>query len=278
MITGLKYVNSAGAEFDFDRAGVHPVPSGIWDWEVSALELNGELAYLSRSPRDLSFDVTFAQGVPPQAAMDDLYSVCAVDVAGNSTGALMMGEWSIPAVLTKSEKTGWWRPNGPVSYALTFRCPRPWWTRSIVYQFFAVSEQGTALDYPHDYPFDYGGQGQAGFVSSDTPYPCDFVLRVYGPATNPYVVIGGNRYEVDVTVPAGGLLVVDSEAPTVELIQPGGAHSNVFDDTPDLGADDGAYIFAPIQPGDQQVSWDGTFGFDLVISERRDERTWSAQS
>ena len=278
MMTGLMYTNSKGQEFDFDESGISATPSTVFDWEYSALELNGELSYLSRQPRDIEVEVSLMRPASQYGQMERLYSVCAVDVAAAVTGTLSMGEWSTPAVLIASEKNRWWMDRGPVSYVLTFHCPRPWWFRAVEHQFFAVFEQGTALDYPHDYEYDYGGQGQAGFVTVDSPYESDFILRIYGPATNPYVVIGGNRYEVDVTVPDGGLLVIDSEAATVELKAPGGSLSNAFDSAPDLGRDSGAYIFAPIGPGDQEVSWDGTFGFDLVVKERRDERIWSELS
>lgn len=276
MTTGMRYVSSSGATFDFDRAGVYPVPSEAWDWAAEAYELNGELSLVTRGPRDLSVPVTIAQVADPRPIMEELYSVAAADLAASAEGRLYMGEWYLPATLVGSEKRGWWRDAGPVSYDLTFHSPRPWWVRETTHSFYPVAVAGSALDYPHDYPYDYGGQGQAGFVSTQAPYPCDFVLRVYGPATNPYVIVGDNRYEVDVTVPDGGLLVIDSEAATVTLMTAAGAQSNAFPDTPDYGRSSGSYVFEPIRPGDQQVSWDGTFGFDLVLKERRDERAWTA--
>jgi hypothetical protein len=276
MITGLRYVNSKGDAFDFDAAGVHPVPDTVWDWEASVLELNGETAAYTRSARTVSVPVTLTFQAPPYQAMDALYDVAAYDLANDATGQLVMGDWSMPAALVKSEKARWWRSDGPVAMTLSFRSPRPFWTREAKQSFFPVAEAGSALDYPHDFPFDYGGQGQAGFVSNASPYPADFVLTIYGPATNPYVIIGGNRYEASVDVPSGGLLVIDSEAGTVTLSDSYGAQTNAFGDTPDSGRGSGDYIFEPIPSGDQQVSWDGTFGFDLAVKVRRDERVWIA--
>lgn len=278
MTTGMRYVSAAGAVFDFDRRGVYPVPHEAFDWEATATELNGELAFVTREPRDLEVPVTVAQVADPRPIMDELYETCASDLAADTTGRLYVGDWWMPAVLVSSAKSLWWRGRAPVTYELTFHSPRPWWVRERTYQFFPVAEVGSALDYPHDYPFDYGGIGQADFVTSGSPYASDFVLRVYGPATNPYVMVGGNRYEVDVTVPDGGLLVVDSAAATVTLSDAQGVSANSFGDTPDSGAGSGSYIFEPIRPGDQQVSWDGTFGFDLIVMERRDERKWAPSS
>lgn len=275
MITGLRYTNSAGKVFDFDQQGVHPRFQEAFDWEADVLELNGNVAAYTRDAREIEVGCTFTRFINRAQVMDALYNIAAYDLANNTNGQLSVGDWSIPCALTKSSKSYWWRGSSPVDYALTFRSAQPFWTRTLTYQFFPVAEAGSALDYEHDYPFDYGGNGQTGEVSSGSVYPSDFLLRIYGPATNPYVIIGDNRYEVDITVPDGGLLVIDSAAGIVELTTVVGLKSNEFDNTPDASSGSGEYIFEQIPTGLLPVSWDGTFGFDLLIYERRDERVWS---
>ena len=275
MITGLRYTNSAGSAFDFDAAGIHPAPSSIWDWEYEANELNGNIASYSRGSSDIDIPVAFASNAVPREAMDTLYAVCAYDLARDATGTLAMGEWSMPAALVKSVKEGWWRPDGPVVYTLTFHSPEPWWTRAVAHQFARFDGETGGLDYPHDYGFDYGVSGGADVVSVGGAYPADFLLRVYGPASDPNVIVGGNSYYVQVEVPAGGLLEVDSRAGTVVLKDAQGNSTNAFPDAPDEGAGSGRYILQQMEPGELGVTWDGTFGFDLTVYERQDERTWS---
>lgn len=275
MITGLKYTNSAGKIFDFDQQGVHPRFETVFDWEVDTLQLNGELAAYSREPRDLEVALTIVGRIDKSQVMNTLYSALAYDLANQTFGYLSVGDWSIPCALIKSSKTLWWREKQPTDYSLTFRSFYPFWTKTVTYQFFKVSEIGSALDYEHDFAFDYGGSGQSSIVTVDSVFESDFFLRIYGPATNPYVIIAGNRYEVDVSVPEGSLLEVDSAAGTVTLISDTGVRSNVFGSTPDAYSGSGEWIFQPIPPGTSSLAWDGTFGFDLLIYERSDERKWN---
>lgn len=274
MITGLKYTNSNGATFDFDDSGVYPVPSSVWDWEYEANELNGNIASYSRGSSNIEIPVSISSLVDVRAVMDALYSVAAYDLARDATGTLSMGEWSMPAALVKSAKTGWWRPGGPTRYTLTFHSPSPWWKRPVNHQFARFDDETGGLDYPHDYSFDYGVTGGYDFVVVGGSYAADFLLRIYGPASDPNVIIGGNSYMVNVEVPAGGLLEVDSRAGTVLLKDAQGNATNAFPYAPDDGAGSGRYILQQMEPGYHPVTWDGTFGFDLIVYERRDERLW----
>lgn len=274
MITGLKYTNSNGATFDFDDSGVYPVPSSVWDWEYEANELNGNIASYSRGSSNIEIPVSISSLVDVRAVMDALYSVAAYDLARDEAGTLSMGEWSMPAALIKSEKVGWWRRNGPVEYSLTFHSPSPWWTRPVTHQFARFDDETGGLDYPHDYSFDYGVTGGYDFVAVGGSYAADFLLRIYGPASDPNVIIGGNSYMVNVEVPAGGLLEIDSRAGTVLLKDAQGNATNAFPYAPDDGAGSGRYILQQMEPGYHPVTWDGTFGFDLIVYERRDERLW----
>ena len=274
MKTGMVYTNSSGDSFDFDQSGVYPVPHEAWDWEYGVETLNGEFASYYRGQRDLVIPVTFT-GTNFRQAMESLYDVVSRDIADGAAGTLSIGEWSMPAVMTKSVKSLWWKENGPSFYDLTFSSPRPWWTRPSEFQFFAVDQSPEGLDYPHDFAFDYGSSGQASFIAVGGAYPADFLLRVYGPAVNPYVLIAGNRYEVDVSVPDGGLLEIDSSAGTVTLKTAQGTASNAFGATPDAAPGSGEYVFERIPVGNASLSWSGAFGFDLVVYERRDERAWT---
>lgn len=272
--TGLKYTNGRGNVFDFDARGVYARPDPIMDWEYEANELNGDVASYSRGSADIVFECDMTDAELLRKQMDELYSVVAYDLARDTTGTLSMGEWSMPAALVKSAKTGWWRPGGPTRYTLTFHSPSPWWTRPVTNQFARFDDETGGLDYPHDYSFDYGVTGGYDFVVVGGSYAADFLLRIYGPASDPNIIIGGNSYMVNVEVPAGGLLEIDSRAGTVLLKDAQGNATNAFPYAPDDGAGSGRYILQQMEPGYHPVTWDGTFGFDLIVYERRDERLW----
>lgn len=132
------------------------------------------------------------------------------------------------------------------------------------------------LDYPHGYPHDYSESATSPDVESSVLTPSDVRIVVYGPAVNPYVIVGGNTYQVNVTVPSGGYLTIDGRDKTIVLTLADGTTRNEFAaGVRGSGLGGGSYIFEPLQPGIQDVTWDGSFGLDFGWYEEEGEPPWS---
>ena len=132
------------------------------------------------------------------------------------------------------------------------------------------------LDYPHDYPHDYMRTSYAESITPSVLTPSNVHFVIFGPAVNPYVIVGDNTYQVNVTVPAGGYLTVDGRDKTIVLTLADGTIQNVFSaGVRGSGQGGGNYVFEPVAPGEQSVSWDGSFGFDFGWYEEEGEPPWS---
>lgn len=132
------------------------------------------------------------------------------------------------------------------------------------------------LDYPHNYPYDYQKTSSTESITPSVLTPSDVRLVIYGPAVNPYVIVGDNRYQVNVTVPAGGYLTVDGRDKSILLTLADGTVQNVFSSgVRGGGAGGGSYIFEQIPAGESEVTYDGSFGFDLGWYEEEGEPPWS---
>ena len=271
----MRYVNHNGRAFDFDRDGVAFSMSEGWDWEKEETVLNGTVYGFLDKSRELSINVAIGTSVDVREVMEELYRVVVEDLSYSQNGYLERDGWRCDAYIKASAKKNA-DYTGPKGYTLTALLPDGYWYRESTTSFFKNETSGGGVDYEYDYEYDYGGTGVARLVSNQSVYPSDFKIVVYGPATNPYVIIGGNRYEMNAYVPDGAILIIDSKSGTVEVVHENGDHVNVFGDTADGGQGSGSYIFERIEPGDSTVSWDGTFGFDLTIRDRRDERSWTA--
>lgn len=153
------------------------------------------------------------------------------------------------------------------------------WRRSTMTHFTPRYDSGTSdLDYPHDYPHDFTGMALGAEIVNDTSIPQPVKLTIFGPCTNPYVIIGTNRYEVDVTVPSGSRLEIDGtgDVRTVTMVSGTGLATNCFAQAVrGSGKDSGRYVFQPLAPGTQSVSWPGGFQFDLTVCEERSEPPWT---
>ena len=151
-----------------------------------------------------------------------------------------------------------------------------WW-RLVVRSFMPGGGSGsdTYLDYTHDYPHDFQATAMAD-VTPGVLTPSDVYLVVYGPAVNPYIIVGGNRYQVNVSVTAGGYLKVDGRDKTIQLTLADGTVQNVFSSgVRGSGAGGGSYIFERVPAGTSEVTYDGSFGFDLGWYEEEGEPPWS---
>ena len=137
-------------------------------------------------------------------------------------------------------------------------------------------ESGAFLDYAYDYAYDFMAPTADTTIEPSVLTPSDVRIVIYGAANAPYVTVGGNKYQVNVNVPAGGYLVVDGREKTITLVLSDGTKQNAFQyGVRANGQGGGTYIFEPIKGGKQDVQWPGTFAFDLGWYEEEGEPPWS---
>ena len=99
-------------------------------------------------------------------------------------------------------------------------------------------------------------------------------MVMHGPCVNPSVNIGGNVYNVNVSVPSGGYLVIDSrqDAPLgwqVYMRNASGQASNVFDNR-----NPNYQILERIPGGTVDLTYPRTYGIDLTLYLERSEPSW----
>lgn len=211
------------------------------------------------------------------ATADALRRVADADVMGRTPGILVaQNEWKQRAYILSSSPNSihFGRLYATLNVALL---DGAWWR--LVSKSFVQQESTTAyeyLDYPFDYPHDYAETPITPDVESSVLTPSDVRIVVYGPAVNPYVIVGGNTYQVNVTVPSGGYLTIDGRDKTIVLTLADGTTRNEFAaGVRGSGLGGGSYIFEPLQPGIQDVTWDGSFGLDFGWYEEEGEPPWS---
>lgn len=239
-----------------------------WDYDLGYRDL----VTATRPARTV--DVTFHADYE---TADELRRVADADVMARTPGTFVaQNEWKQRGYILASDVDD--IHYGRLSTGLKIALLDGAWWRLVVRSFMMSGGSGgdTYLDYPHDYPYDYQETSYTGGITPSVLTPSDVYLVVYGPAVNPYVIVGGNRYQVNVTVPAGGYLVVDGRKKTILLTLADGTVQNVFSSgVRGSGAGGGSYIFERIPAGTSEVTYDGSFGFDLGWYEEEGEPPWS---
>ena len=284
MRTDIAYVNRLRerVEFGGSEESLHYMEHELRDWEWSwRTGVAGRVTGFSRrpsKPREISFPVGIAAGTASEGiglrTRVELRGV--VDVAAGEPGWLYVGDWYIRCWIVGCEPTDYWMDDRFAELELTLLAEQSGWVREVLSAF--VPETGEAeasgTDFPLDFPFEFARGRTSTTVYNSGTSPQDLLLRVYGPASDPEVSIGGNVYRVNVDVPAGYRLEVDSMAKTVRLIAPDGTWTDAYGSREPGAEGSGTYIFERIAPGASTVAWGNDFAFDLVRYDVRMACPW----
>jgi hypothetical protein len=268
----IRYESNAGVSVALNSGVYIGKPNDIfsreWDYKLGYRAL----ATASRGARKVSFKAFFANMV--QA---DAFRRCAdTDMQKGTPGTIHVNGWFQRCFVVASEVDC----IGDDFFAteLTLVLLDGVWRRGVTTAF--VSVQSSAdyefLDLPHDLPYDLGATPPRQYTINPgySGSPAKFV--VYGPAVNPSVRLAGNLYQVDVTVPDGGYMVIDPLRRTVTVVAADGTTMDAFSKAHrGSGEGSGEYIFERVPVGTSEISWDNSFGFDLTLYEEEGEPAWS---
>lgn len=267
----MKYVNNRGSAVDLYGNGVVCDPADAIAWDLDAEEVNGKVASFTAGATTKKLTcVTYGQ-----LARRRLYEIPARDVADLTPGRLYVGDWYLRCYVTASSQDRWWAQDGIAKYNLTVTVEDPHWLRDTTYVYTERHEGGRGLDFEYDFSYDYGYAPSTVIIQNDNYLPADAVIRVFGPVTDPSVEIGQNAYSVGVTLEQGDYLEISTADKTVRVVRLTGEVENAF---PDIEGEymegSGSYVFERVPTGQSDVTWDGNFDFDIVVTERRDEPRW----
>lgn len=243
-----------------------------WEYTLGARGISAQ----ARRAREVSVDAAFLD--PAEA--DRLRRAADIDVSRGRPGTLTYGgEWTQAAYITAADP-GTIRGRYHTA-TLTVVLLDGVWRRAHTVEVRPRTdgEASEFLDMGFDAPFDLSPSARQVSLATAQYAESPVKLVIYGPATNPYVIIGGNRYQVDVTVQAGARLVVDGASwpRTIELVGADGSRTDCFAaGHRGSGEGGGEYVFQPLPAGSPEVAWPGSFGFDIVWYEQEGEPPWSS--
>lgn len=140
--------------------------------------------------------------------------------------------------------------------------------------------QSDGKDYPHDYGFDYQADSRSTVIEVSGAYGALLGIKFFGPCSNPYVSIGGNRYGVNADAETYGRIVVDplgrkKIGGSVYSVDRYGNVTNLYSSRLRGYEGSGTYIFQRLSPGSHTVSWNQSTSIDLELIEERGTPPWN---
>lgn len=270
----LRYVASSGRSYNL-RSDTLKTRSGAnfheWSWGVNAVSLQYGTRVSAFTRPAAVYEATLSLiGTSKEkiALLEALHDDFELDVRNLTPGRLIWNDYYIECY-AKESSTKPDDSNMIVDNTVTFYCPYPFWIKEETKSFYpqADASEEAFLDFPYDFPHDYF-PGRFGFATWQTgfPFKSDFMMVIYGPATNPRIVINDHVYQIFDVLGETEHIVIDSKYATVEKITSSGQKVNAFD----LRNKEES-VFEQLPAGTLTISWPGTFGFDLTLYEERSE-------
>lgn len=279
MKKSIEYVNHLGERVNLFGDGIYCDSKGLDDWSLGYSTLGGRSFGFRRSQKTLNLSLKVITKSKEEGfrARNRLFEVAEKDIMAETPGRLIYDGWYVHCWLVESEKDMYWFTGKAAEYQIKALVDDPAWVKEHELSM-SKDGTGTGLNFPYNFPYNFAGSSkEASYINNPGIMGAPVRMTIYGPASNPRVIVGGNRYEVEVEVKGSGKLVIDGMGKTITLYDEYGNSSSVFSKR--LGVQrqgSGSYVFQPVAPGENLVSWDRSFAFDIVLFERRSERRWGA--
>lgn len=283
MDMAMKYVNHRGETISLgDGGSLHYFTNTIRDWSWTANEVNGGVSSFSRKITTKKLPIGIAAENEEEGLMlrDQIFEVVEKDVLAKELGKLYVGEWYLELFVTSCTYNNYHFDERFAEMSLGCIVPYPAWIKEEENHFYIETETlalSEFLDYPYDFPYDYKRPRLSKELENNSLAPCGMLLRIYGPAQNPYITIAGNTYQVNVSVPEGSRLEIDTRKNhrTITMTDVYGNSFNCFNNRNKGVMGSGEYIWQQIPVGTSALSWDSSFAFDVVKFYERSTHPWS---
>ena len=268
------YVSAQGERLNLTEWPYMINDSALRDYTWACEMKNGRISRLIKATSEYQIKLAITADSRKEyvEAAERLIEVVESDIARNVPGKLYFGNEYMTGFFYNSFKSDWNKGIDFMFNTLTFVTDAPFWIREQRYSFDqkSASFAGAFLNYPHDYSYDYSTSGSKKEIVNDHYGACDFEMNIFGPCVNPAITIGGHLYEVVTTVGEDEYLRIRSREGSVVKISKTGEQTNEFN-----SRNTDYSLFEKIQPGRSDVTWDGSFGFDITLFIERSEPEWT---
>lgn len=247
----------------------------ILDYEWAYTVRNKRIRGFDKDVTERSFLISVFGGTEEEYGQNwnHLHNVFEKDVREGTPGQLFFGEHYLRCYIIASAKSEWEYDCLISDNELTLVTDYPHWIREAKKQFFPqdAPESEIGLDYSYDYPYEYAlNTAGTSIWVTDHFDSSEYQMTIYGPCSDPRVLINGYPIQVFDVLEANDYLIIDSRENTVMKYLANGTLQNLYDNRAKQQS-----IFEKIPGGNLMVNWNGSFGFDLTLYQERSEPKWN---
>ena len=217
----------------------------------------------------------------PQA-IDNLESVTEKDIIAATAGKLYVGNSYMKCWIRGTAKDRWIADLDRISNELEVITDYPYWITEEEFRFHKQGSESSEalewLEFPYDVPYEVSKVRNLQYINNNNYAASGFKMIIYGPCINPLIRIAGHVYELRTTLYDGEYAVIDSStryAKDRKIIKAkaDGTEENLFN-----SKNNESSIWEKIPAGLSIVSWNGSFGFDIILFNERGTPRWTLRS
>ena len=206
----LYFENHKGVRIDLDQWPYWVQTGDFQDWEWDVSERSGRIGGFAKGIAEKSIVLSVAADTHEQFMehLNHLPEVFEPDLYAKTPGRLYVDESYLNCYISGSTKSEWEAADTSMDQELKLVSDYPFWIEEMLYSFGKQAQKGRTgdyLDYPHDYPYDYTFRRQQDVLFNPHYGDCDFMMILYGPCTDPRIVIAGQIYEVKTKIKEGNI-------------------------------------------------------------------------
>lgn len=268
-----RYENSAGKIINLMQAPYRLITADFFSYEWEPISYSGKIYGFKRMQfeKEVRLDV-FCRKAEFSERMNEMESVFSEDIINQTPGKLYVNGEYLRCYINCVKKDEW---EAGIYTLVTLNAisDHPFWISEKKKAFYKkdVDATNNGLNFPYDFPFNYtvSGRGVEGWYI-DHVAGSPFLMVIYGPVTNPRILINNSPYEVFTSLESNEYLIIDSRTSEVKKFMSNGTVENLYDERRKEQS-----IFKAIPCGPLDFNWSGTFGYDLTVFVERSEPLWS---
>lgn len=273
-----KYVTANGEEINLNKQPYFLLADNElhdYEWEYE----NNGIAITSikrgRGIKTIPFSI-FIYSSSRQSAIQEKNAITSIfekDVVAQTPGKLYIGNRYLKGYVIASKKSNWIESKRQLTISISFLTDSPIWCeeKTTTYRKSAFANiENDVKDYPYNFPYNYTAIDSPALINNSST-DAGFIIRIYGPVENPSIAINSNNYQVNCSVATGEQLIITSSGAqrSILLKTSDGHYINKFNDR-NMAFNN----FLKIPIGQNIVSWNYGFDFDITVITERSEPEW----
>ncbi len=210
------YINHLNEKILLDSENVILKYQELFNYSWDADTDNGKITSFTREMATYPITVTVTADSDEEFAdiLNNFHSIVVKDIINHKPGRLYIGDQYLSCYISGDIKTDAFMGVPIQVKNLTVVTDHPFWIHEVSRSFQQIisgDDPEGHLDYEYDFNYDYTMPYGSDLIwTVDHFAPCEFLLTVFGPVTDPMILINGHPYQVYTSLDENDYMQINS--------------------------------------------------------------------